>query len=154
MPLKWYVFGFANYLMLAAYIILFDTSFRFIFEEVGPDESLVSFFPIIVSQGLIIVASVVNLYIFHKRLPNKLLSRTERRVFLISSILFIAAFSFLTVITFVTIYNESFQADFRDVSQPAMILWFFHFFIGIFIIINQVEARRILTKKDEKKISV
>jgi len=153
MKLKWKLFALANYLLLFVYGFLFLGALRFTAEFVNPDEKLGSFTPFMISLFIIFFNCVFNLYIFHIYFPHKLLSRRKEILYLISTILFVAAL-ILVLVSILQAYNEELNPDPEDDFAYVILSFFFlTLSLGLFVLICQLKIRKVIGKNSPHALS-
>jgi carbon starvation protein CstA len=147
MPVKWKLFALANYLFLFAYLLLFIGVLRFIIEEVPHEQPLKPLLPLIAGQLIVILNSILNIYVFHKHLPNKLFSKTLKTAYIISTVLFV-----ISLVVIIISLNQAINDELKVEQKGNFIifiqsLFFLHIFLGLFILINQFLIRRFIEIK-------
>ena len=148
MPIKWKLFGLANYIMLAAYVFLLVNALRFTIEFLPAEVSLSSFTPFMLSLFVVVFNSVLNLYVFHTYLPSNPFSKKLRITYLISTILSVIAYPITIVSIFIFIYeilNSNPIDNFVYIILPVFLLILLS---ALFIFINQVILLRSIKKNN------
>ena len=146
MSIKWKLFSTANIVFLSAYLLLFGLAIGFAVEQLRERKEFLDFVPFMASLLITILNSAFNIYVAHKHLPDKPLSRRIRTAYFISAIVFAISFIIISV---------SLIGDINDnpTSRPADNFFYFmvsifilNSFTGIFILLNQF----VITKYIEK----
>jgi small-conductance mechanosensitive channel len=146
MPLKWKLFGLANYFILLVYIFLLLGAMRFTIEVDTEGQGMLGFMFFMISLFIVVLNAVFNLYIFHKHLPDNKISKRGKIAYKISATLY--AVSLLTIsITLIrdTIHELKIDAD-SGAGYFMLIFFCVNSLIGLFVLINQFRIIKFIEK--------
>jgi hypothetical protein len=151
MGIKWKLFAVANYILLLAYGYLLYLVFEFVTKILTYQRELIQFLPVWSAIFVVFLNSALNIYIFHKHLPGKLLSGGLRIFFQVLTILNIIAVVTLLIMIFPEITIEyPYGAERYDTF--ALIFFIGTIILGGYIIFCQVGLQKYIRANDKHSI--
>jgi len=146
MPLKWTIFGIANYALLLLYAFILHLSFKVIIEKIPAETDLTPLLPILISNVIIVLNSLFNIIVFHRHLPGNPFSHSKGILNLAAAILY-----FIALIIMIYSLNQSINDELRSGETEGLVgflqaLFFSTIVLGIFIFVNQLMIRNYLEK--------
>lgn len=152
MPIKWKLFGIANYIILLIHAFLLLGAMRFTTEVAAESQDMAGFMPFMVSLFIVILNAVFNLYIFHKHLPDNPVSRRVKTPYLISAILFAIALMIISIPLIRDSFDElSFSSD-KSFGFFLLTIFCLVLLIGLFVLINQFVVLKFIEKNATEDI--
>ena len=150
MPVKQSLFALANYLLLAFIFFLGISLLRFVIEVVPSNESLLPLLPSISSFIIMIINCLFNLIIFHRKLPDRSISKQTIHLYFISWICFIISLIIISFILFSSYNDELKETPDGNFAYVILFLSFLFLITGLIIAINQFNIIKYL-KLNQKK---
>jgi hypothetical protein len=149
MPVRWKIFAIANYICLIGYGFLLFKFLQFYLEvdEKFDSEWLLT----LLSLSILVTNSLLNIVIFHRYFPNRVLSSNLKKLILLAGILFAIA---LSLILF-SLYKEINEFDSDDEPSFRYFILFVSILVtitGLFILASQFVISRYLEKSNKVKI--
>jgi hypothetical protein len=148
---RWNLFAVANYIMLLVYGLLLLGAMKFTIEKVSPGESLGNFNFFLFGLFTFVINSMINIYIYHRYLPEKPFSLRLKRLHRISTYSFAIGLAALSFNLLGEISTVNSNGDNQEFAIFLFCLLIFTLVLGLYVLINQIQLRAFIDKRINSK---